>query len=239
MSYSRVLLRTSIFVCACSIFFATLLPAADGLLAPELIELYRDSNVNPFDVSATNNYAMKLVRQGRYDRALKLLRRAQQLAPGRGDIARNAAQLNMLVSQIERLDLNTSLSLNQSFKDSEVPFIPEPWGQDADVDNSVPGTPDSEQGRKVNPFDSQSLVTTASVKLNRGDLRGALRDLLRAKRLSPWMSELDGQIAILESQVSALGLDELGNSGSSYLPDNLDSPEPFDIWSDGQNVSPN
>lgn len=217
------------FICS-----TTQLRANDGLLDPKLINLYRGSNVNPFDVPATNNYAMKLVRQGQYDRALKLLRRAQSLAPERSDIARNAAQLALLMAQLDDLDLSSTLSYSQSFGKNDVPFIPEPWVLGANAEKIVTRTLNVEASRELlntNPFDSESLLVTADIKLKRGDMRAALIDLKRARQLNPWMSELDGQIALLESQVSVLGNDSSNNSRPSTETEDVDSPEPFDVWS--------
>lgn len=211
--------------------------AVDGLLDPELIDLYKGTNINPFDVAATNNFAIKLVRQGHYERGLKLFERAIKLAPGRTDIKRNANHLRLLLAQMENLDLNTALNYNRTFKEQDISFVPAPWGLSADskivlkndIENVV-----AESVESSNPFDAQSLVTIANIKVDRGDYRGALTDLRRARVLSPWLSELDLQITQLESKVSELGT--LDSSTRPYLPSNneldeLDNPEPPSAWS--------
>lgn len=219
--------------------------AIDGLLDPELIQLYQGTNLNPFDVNATNNLALKLISQGKYDRALKLLSRAKQLAPERSDIAKNAAHLSLLIAQMENLDLDTTLTYGKTFRESEVPFVPEPWGATSTGEYESNPSPEASIARAVsssNPFDSQSLLTTAGIKIDRGDYRGALKDLRRAKVLSPWLAELDPQIKQLESRVSELGQD-IPNAEQYSIDrgrfDDFENPEPPSAWQIPDSRSPN
>lgn len=238
MSFCKAWLKHLFIVCVVTAFAPAPLQAVDGLLDPELISLYRGTNVNPFDVTATNNLAMKYLRQGRYGSALKLLKRAQSLAPMRGDIEKNIAQLNLLMSQMSSLNMNMTLSYNRTFKDNEVPFVPAPWGLEAKVDEVISPGPDSVESQEhgsVNPFDSQSLIATAAIKIERGELRAALKDLRRARRLSPWMKELDDKIAVLESHVFELDTDDMENTSDSRFSvkhDEFSGEEPPEIWLD-------
>ena len=93
----------------------------------------------------------------------------------------------------------------------------------------------------VNPFDAKSLISIANVKIERGDYRAALVDLKRARTLSPWLTELNPQIAQLESQLSELGeTQEIIQQFSPYgsFDDGLDNPEPPSVWSMDTAVPP-
>jgi tetratricopeptide (TPR) repeat protein len=181
--------------------------AQTGQMDRELEQLYAGTNINPFDAAASNNLALKLFRQGQYERALKLLRRAQRLAPDRIHIEQNAEYLQLLMSQVRNLDMETISSLNRTYELEEIPFVPEPWGQWGSRISSADGTPQLKSqeigGASSNPFDVDSLLVIADLKIKRGDLRGALTDLLRAKKISPWISGLDDRITRLQSLLPA------------------------------------
>ena len=182
--------------------------AQNGRMDRELEQLYSGTNINPFDAAASNNLALKLFRQGQYERALKLLQRAQRLAPERLHIKQNAEYLQLLMSQVENLDEETASSLSRTYENEEIPFVPEPWGQWGRRIDAASGSEPVERsaysnssGASSNPFDVDSLMIIADIKIDKGDLRGALTDLKRAARISPWVSGLSERIARLQAQL--------------------------------------
>ena len=66
--------------------------ALPGGFDAELGALYEATALNPFDAVGANNLAMKLVARGDYEKARKLLRRAERLDPSRLEFTRNAEQ---------------------------------------------------------------------------------------------------------------------------------------------------
>lgn len=231
----------SLMVLAMSVSLSQMVFGQTGQMDRELEQLYAGTNINPFDAAASNNLALKFFRQGQYERALKLLLRAQRLAPDRRHIKENAEYLQLLMSQVKNLDVETANSLSRTFESAEIPYVPEPWGQWGSrivtVDSSSGAErPESSQpsGVNANPFDVDSLIIIADIKINRGDLRGALNDLERAERISPWISGLSARIAQLQAQVPTdivadiKGVDHI----SAVSPDPVaeDAPPPA-AWS--------
>lgn len=208
--------------------------AQDGKMDRELEQLYSGTNINPFDAAASNNLGLKYFRQGQYERALKLLQRAQRLAPDRLHIRQNAEYLQLLMSQVENLDLETANSLSRTYENKEIPFVPEPWGQwgsrinTATASEPVEGSDNSDPGgASSNPFDVDSLIIIADIKIERGDLRGALTDLERAARISPWTSGLSERISRLQAQLPT-GTDP-ASTGVDYSRTITSDPEVVDV----------
>lgn len=211
--------------------------AQNGQMDREMEQLYEGTNINPFDAGASNNLALKLFRQGQYERALKLLQRAQRLAPDRIHIKQNAQYLQLLMAQVRNLDLETANSLSRTYEREEIPYVPEPWGSwnnrlgavaEADI-----GAPVVDEGVSTNPFDADSLIIIAGIKSDRGDLRGALSDLRRAQRISPWISGLKNQIARLQAQLPDSDMaDSVDIDSFSSIPQTTFVPdaEPPKAW---------
>lgn len=166
----------------------------------ELSRLYADTGLNPFDAVGANNHAMKLVARGDYERALKLLRRAARLAPGRPDIARNLGHVQRLVEQRTLLSERSRAHLRDSFAPIDVPpAVAGAWTTTrGERPRSVEAATDTAPRPLDNPFEPTWLVERAALKSRRGEHRAALADLERARTLDPHLSGVDDEIARLQ-----------------------------------------